>query len=312
MSFSGAAASADDFNIFLKTSPKLELLRPFADPVNMSLLVTHADGTPVMGRVAIAVDAPERGAFLSTDFPLVESSRMLELVLPLRQGRADWKYLFPIRGDYRLSVSVIAADGKANSKSFAIAVPENRQKWLWLGLFCAGLFLSGFIAGRIFTTSRASALTLLLVLFATGGVVGGDQAAPRPPADNPPGALEVEGASVGQPSRLRWRPRDGRAANTRLSVEIVHVEKRKTMFAIDKIAVAGDYRFAFHFPDGSEYRVTSLVEIPGKPPLRTQQLVAVTATEAPLTAQLPALGLFVATIALGLGAGRFSKRLPIG
>ena len=162
----GAVASAEEFNIYLKTSPALGLLRPFADPVNISLLVTRADGRPVeQGSVAIVLDAPKSGAFLSTDFPVVEGSRLLELVLPLRQGRASWKYLFPIRGDYRLSVSVVGADGKALTKNFVVPILENRTKWLWLGLFCAGLFVLGFAAGRIFTAIPATATMLWLLLF---------------------------------------------------------------------------------------------------------------------------------------------------
>src|SRR6185295_17089031 len=118
-----AAASAEELNVYLKTSPALGLLRPFADPVSISVLVTRPDGRPVeQGSVAIVLDAPKPGAFVSTDFPVVEGSRLLELVLPLRQGRTGWHYLFPIRGDYRLSVRVITPDGKAMAKTFVISI----------------------------------------------------------------------------------------------------------------------------------------------------------------------------------------------
>ena len=80
------------------------------------------------GKVAIVLDAPKPGTFLSTDFPLVEGSRLLELVLPLRRGRAEWKYLFPIRGNYRLSVNFVAADGQGTNKDFPIPVLEERQE----------------------------------------------------------------------------------------------------------------------------------------------------------------------------------------
>ena len=305
-------ASAAEIDIFLKTSPALELLRPFADPVNLSLLVTRGDGRPVeQGRVAIVLDAPKPGAFLSTDFPMVEGSRLLELVLPLRQGRAQWKYLFPIRGSYQLSVSVVAADGKSVAKSFAIPILENRAKWLWLGLFCAGLFGFGFAAGRIFTVIPATMKTLSLLLFLSAVSIdsGHDGPSSVEKVASPSPALEIAAATVGKPTRLRWRGADGGAATTWLSLTITHLEKHKTVFAIDKVPVAGDYALDFHFPDGAEYRVNSIAEVAGQPPMRTERLVAVTGIEPPMTAQIPALIFFLAVIALGLGAGRFSKRL---
>lgn len=308
----GMAIGADEFKIYLKTSPAQEFLRPFADPVNIALLVTHADGRPVQqGRVAIVLDAPKPGAFFSSDFPVVEGSRLLELALPLRQGRAQWKYLFPIRGDYRLSVNLTAADGAAQSQSFVIPVLENRAKWLWLSLFCAGLFVVGFAAGRIFTTTTTLAPTLALILLLGGFATVGshDGLAPTDKLTSPPAGLEIAAASVGKPTRLRWHAAAGSAPNPLLSLSVFHLEKQKTVFAIDKVLVAGEYSVDFHFPDGAEYRVNSVAEAAGQAPVRTEQLVAVTGVEPPMTAQIPALLLFLAVIALGLGAGRFSKTL---
>jgi hypothetical protein len=307
----GVVASAEEFNIFLKTSPKLELLRPFADPATISLLVTQVDGRPVaQGRVAIVLDAPKAGIFLSTDYPMVEGSRLLELDLPLRRGRAEWKYLFPIRGDYRLAVNFVAADGQAATKEFAVEVRENREKWLWLALFCAVLFLIGCVAGRIFTTpGRAGIVMILLLSIAVVGRVGGhDAPAPTQDVSNPQSALEIDGAVVGGLTSLRWRPSDVPVVNGQLSLAITHLDKRKLMFAIDKVAVAGEYVLKFHYPDGAEYRVNAVAEAPGQAPLRAERLVAVKGIEPALTAQIPVLLFFLSVIALGIGTGRLSFR----
>jgi len=304
-------ANAEDLNIYLKTSPSLQLLRPFADPVNVSLLVTHADGRQMeQGRVAIVLDAPESGAYLSTDFPMVEGSRLLELVLPLRHGLASWRYLFPIRGDYRLSVRVITADGNAATKSFVIPVVENRTKWLWLGSFCGGLFLLGFAAGRIFTVmpATAAAASLLVILGVVGSVNGHDRPSSADNSASPSKTLEIAAATVGQPTRLRWHAEDGSAGTTLLSLSITHLEKHKTVFAIDNVPVVKEYHLDFHFPDGAEYRVNSIARIPGQAPVHTEQLVAVTGVEPPITAQVPALIFFLGMVTLGMGAGRWSKR----
>src|SRR5262245_35149579 len=101
----------------------------------MTLLVTRADGRPVAnGSVAIRLEAPEPHWFFSTDFPLVEGSRLLDMTVPLRHGRAEWRYLFPIRGQYRLSVEFAAPDGRKVNKTFPLIIRENRLKWFFLGI----------------------------------------------------------------------------------------------------------------------------------------------------------------------------------
>ena len=99
----------------------------------MSLLITGADGRPVkQGVVDIRLDAPEPGRFFSTDFPFVEGTRLSEMRMELRQGRANWKFLFPIRGEYRLTVVATTADGRKASKDFKFYIRENQKKWFAL------------------------------------------------------------------------------------------------------------------------------------------------------------------------------------
>jgi hypothetical protein len=48
---------AEDINIYLKASPRLELLYPYSDPATLTLLVTGADGPVAQGQVAIQISA---------------------------------------------------------------------------------------------------------------------------------------------------------------------------------------------------------------------------------------------------------------
>jgi hypothetical protein len=89
---------------------------------------------------------------------------------------------------------------------------------------------------------------------------------------------------------------------------ITHLEKQKVVFAVEKIPVAGEWSMKFHFPDGAEYRVVALAQVPGEEPMRNLKLVSVTGVEPPVKAMVPALAYFLAVIVLGLGAGRWSKR----
>jgi hypothetical protein len=304
--FSGSAFGAGDLDVFFKTSPRVELLRPFADPIDLSLLVTRADGKPVRdGSVAIRLDAPARGRIFTTDYPLVEGTVLNEMRLPLRQGKVGWKYLFPIRGEYDLNVDVTTDENDRKSTAFRFTVRENRQKWFALGGFSAALFLVGFIGGRVFTKIPAAA-SLLISVALFNALTGHAHVAGQSGASVP--GLEIEPATVGKASLVRWtRPAGAANPNASLTLSITHLEKQKVVFAVEKLAVAGEWSMKFHFPDGAEYRVVAISNAPGEAPVRSEQVIAVTGVEPPLMAMVPALSYFLALIALGLFAGRWSK-----
>ena len=305
----GSSLPAEELNVYFKTTPRVELLRPFADPIDLSLLVTGLDGRPVkQGTVAIRLEAPVPGRFFSTDMPLIEGTVLNEMQLPLRQGRANWKQLFPIRGEYRLMVDIVTADGSKANKGLTFAVRENRQKWLAFGAFSAGLFILGFVAGRVFTGARAGVFALITAAALLSGPAEISSAQQNQPAG--PAILEIEPATVGKPSLVRWKLVNDSAADRSagLTLTITHLEKRKVVFALEKITVAGEWSMKFNFPDGAEYRVVAVGNIPGRTPVRNEEVIAVTGVEPPVGAMVPVLAYFVALIAVGLSLGRWSKR----
>jgi hypothetical protein len=93
-----------------------------------------------------------------------------------------------------------------------------------------------------------------------------------------------------------------------LTLTIVHPEKNKIVFALERLPVAGEFAMNFQFTDGAEYRVAAIAYVAGRPMLRTERNIAVIAAEPPARAMIPAIGFFVAIIAVGLGVGRWSKR----
>ncbi len=301
LSWLNSTPAADSLNIYFKTAPPIEQVRPFADPVNLSILVTGADGRPLeRGSIELRLDAPRAGSWWSTDMPLLEGTRLLELRLPLRQGRANWKYLMPIRGQYRLFVDAVSEDGRRHSQPFEITVGENRYKWIALSGFSLALLFFGFAAGRVFTSARAASIVLLLVC------LGGVEAAM---AADYSAHLDLEAATVGKPSRVHWRLEGGgENSPAALTLSITHLEKEKIVFAVERLAVAGEFAFDYHFPDGAEYRVTAVAEVPGRGLVNVEKIISVTGVQPPANAMIPALSYFLALIALGLVAGRWSKR----
>ena len=311
----------EEINIYFKASPRLGLLYPYSDPATLAVLVTGGDGRSVaQGMVTIRLEAPESSRFLSTDFPLVEGSRLLDMSLPLRRGRAEWKYLFPIRGQYRLTVEFTAGDGQKTTKVFPLEIKENKQKWLFLGMFSLGLFGAGVIAGRIFThpatgeKRRAAACLLLLMSCLPVAVEGTAQELERPYF----GRLEVDPATVGKPSKVRWALASEESAARRavlLNVTITHIEKGKTVFSVERLPVPGEFTMDFQFADGAEYRVAAVAYLAGGQMIRTEQNIVATGMEPPARAIIPAIVFFLALIALGLGVGRWSRRTalsPVG
>jgi hypothetical protein len=308
----GAGVSAQDTNIYLKTSPIPERLRPFFDPATLSLLVTGADGKPVAsGWLNLRLEAP-RPIFFSTDFPLAEGSILTEMRLPLRAGKAEWRYNFPIRGEYRLFVEVLAPDGSQSSKMFAIEVREHRSKWLTLAAFMLGLLGVGVLAGRIFTRPESKGAGALAAIFSASlfFALSSSTAFAQAGAVMPIARLEIDSPSAGKLARIRWvLEADGGNAGrgALLSLAITHIEKKMTVFAVDKIPVEGEFSMNFHFVDGAEHRVSARAELPGGKAMRSEQVVLVSAVEPPASVMLPALGLFLTMIALGLGVGRWSR-----
>jgi hypothetical protein len=314
--FLGSPLWAEEFNIYFKASPRLELLYPYSDPSTLTLLVTGADGRPVaQGSLAIRLDAPKPGWFFSTDFPLVEGSRLLEMTLPLRQGRVEWRYLIPIRGEYFLAVEFIAPDGRKAAKTFNFKIRENKQKWFFLVLFSLALFVVGMVAGRIFTSPRlngAKGLAACLLL-ALGCLLSVMESAARQATRQGEqfGWLEVDPATVGKPTSFRWRlggDEQTKKSMALLTLTIAHPEKDKIVFALERLPVTGEFAMNFQFTDGAEYRVAAIAYVAGRPMLRTERNIAVIAADLPVRAMIPAIGFFVAIVAVGLAAGRWSKR----
>jgi hypothetical protein len=307
---------AEALDIQFKVSPPAQRLRPFSDPATLSVRVAKADGRAVeQGWVNVRMTAPKPGRFFSTDFPIVEGTSLAELRLPLRQGKAEWKYLFPIRGSYRISIQAVSPDGSTAGKSFEIGIRENEQKWLLLGIFVCVLFLVGLIAGRIFTSVRATSAKTIVswLLLPTACVISfsGRAVAQARAEGRPIASLEVAPATVGRMSDIRWSVASSAGEvkpAAQLTLTITHLEKGKTVFAVERLLVPGEFSFQFQFTDGDDYRVSANASLAGGDSVRSEKLLSVTGVEPPAKAMIPALIAFLAVIALGLGVGRWTKR----
>jgi len=151
-------------------------------------------------------------------------------------------------------------------------------------------------------------LSVALALAPAAGMAGDSKGG----AEGLVAELEVGPAVVGQPSQIDWRLSDrhnGRPAPAQLTLTITHLEKGKRVFFLDRIPTEGSFSLKFHFTDGSAYRITSLGWVQGRGAVQEQREVHVTAVEPAREAIYPSLFLFLAVIALGLAAERFSRSI---
>ncbi len=165
-----ATAGATAGQIGLQTFPALDSVYPLSVPVRIVLANSDAGGKTLEGtRFHIRLYAPPPGRFLSTDYPLVENTLLIEMDLVAAQGTAFWEYVFPIRGVYRLEVAALNGAGKEVTAIFPLRIRESKAKLLYLGVFVVFLFLFGVVVGRLFTTPNKAGylkVGLLLVMCA--------------------------------------------------------------------------------------------------------------------------------------------------
>ena len=303
-----------EVSLKLDISPPPNQLRPFAEPAEITLSLTNPNGTAIEnGSVRIQLDAPAPGRFFSTDFPIVEGTRLVDLSLPILHGKVRWQYLFPIRGDYRFHVEAMTSDSKKTAKAFNITIRERERKWFFLGVFTAALFLAGFVAGRIFTTltmgPRNKLMLAVLILVAAFAFFNQKGFTQKTKTDEDAANLEIRLGTVGRLSQISWHSTETarKAQPTNLTLKITHLETGKTVFGIDKIPIAEKFLMQFQFTDGDEYRVESVVDLEKGEPIHSKRLVSIVAVEPPLGASIPALAFFIAVIGAGLWAGRRSR-----
>lgn len=305
-------AWVDESAIRIQVSPDTTLLRPLKDSARITVDIDEdgrGSGAPL--DLSILLTAPPPGNLVSTDFPLIEGTRLVEMKLAGVTGALSWDYVFPIRGTYRLEVSATDAQGRRLQGSRSVQVRENRTKTAFLAAFVAALFLLGFIAGRIFTVPAGVVAVLAIVLlYSAGG--NGILGAETVRATALDGKLTVTPSLVGHPSTIRWRgthPGSEEAVPAAVTLRIVQLEKGREIFRLNRAPTRGTLDLVFHFVDASPHTV-SVVATPrgGQPATEVTRTVQVESDTAQFGARVRPVVLFLLVVLAGLVAGRISKK----
>jgi hypothetical protein len=163
--------SADDgpvaeaaVTIEMVTDPPREQIFPDTRPAQLTFKAS-VDGKPLdSGRLALQVIAPPRPMLLSTPFPAVEGTTLLQLTSDLTDGKFAAEYLFPINGVYTFNFDIAPGPhGRAvqpTTVRHSLHVQADpvtvRRGWL----FRIALFSLGGIAGAWYALTVHAPKTL--------------------------------------------------------------------------------------------------------------------------------------------------------
>ncbi len=325
-------AEAGNKVTFATSKPMTEVI-PDSDLVTVTVQVN--DPRSSEAKIHIELATPPTPTFTTTDFPYVESSKLISSDVQLLNGKYSFATVFPIRGVYQLNVT-IHDDLNSNSHTEVITlkVPENPEKVKNLAVFIAALAtigtISGLVIGRGKQTALAKYATVLLIgvtmqIAAAPKAIAHGNEAHKPSLHATPQANSVSSNSLTTNLHLDTaEPRVGDLADIRgsltdttgklvpaiFTLKFVQLEHNQIVFETSIPSRTGNFTWKGQFFDGSEHRVelyavpTNSDFVPQDQPLKPVSLVtAVLAREPPIAAVAKSLILLVGIVAVGLGLG---------
>ena len=153
--------------IQLTTNPPIGQFYPFEAeaatpqlPVQLTLEARNPKGQLLENsKFKLQILTPPLSPFLSTDFPVVEGTKLLEMEAIAPQGKLEIAQMLPIRGKYQFLVDVtpVAGDGfRPINQTLTLDVPENPVKYRNYGILLAILLLVGIGGGWVMGKQEVS------------------------------------------------------------------------------------------------------------------------------------------------------------
>jgi hypothetical protein len=320
--------SQSNLSVVLETAPTAGQIGPDRTFAKTRLRVVDATGQTVPNAyLKFHLDAPPANALISTDFPIVEDTPLLEYAGPLPDGIFEFDYIYPIRGTYIFAIEAGRDASTLTYKdSLKLKLSENRNEvlnFVFFAFILLGLGIAtGFIIGRGARAQRmvAASLALLLGLTLVSGSTftaqahgGGDVSSVKPfSQQNTNGDLTLSysmnpGAGrVGTLNHLNLTATNGSGQlvpNTTFEVTLWHIEDEKPVFATTLIAPTGAADLEFQFFDGAEHEVRLVASNPAGT-VDLTRVVEVEGLSPPLPVKIKTMvylvGLVLAGILIGL------------
>lgn len=125
----------------------------YNSPVQLKLQARDTAGAPLQNaQFHLQVLTPAPTPWFTTDFPIVEGTKLLDIVGDAPKGEFLMQQVFPIRGNYQIKVDVTSTVANAFTpieQTLNLTVPENPLKLTYFPFVLAVLLAIGFGGGWI-------------------------------------------------------------------------------------------------------------------------------------------------------------------
>ncbi|NCJ07151.1 hypothetical protein GS597_11675 [Synechococcales cyanobacterium C] len=345
----GSLTQAAQPTVTLTTEPPLAEVIPFQDPVRLILQAINGGGQPLAdARLSLQLLTPPKTPWLTSDFPWVEGTTLLELGAIAPQGQVELEQVMPIRGTYTLNVQVeplITNAFAPFSQSLSVRVPENPVKYRNVAILLAVLLVLGFAGGWVIggrTSLEAGEIApqrvrmllsgaivvaiaaLLIVNFSARSASAHSEGHHTPLAiptsrQGQQVTAQISGqtqATVGQlaTQTVTLNPNIDPRPELLLNIRTLDLESHEPVFTYTGIAPAdGQFTWRQQFFDGAPHQVVVEVLPPDQSnadfeSFQIAQAIDVTGLEPPLSVRLITLSYFTLCFVLGLLAGLGTHR----
>jgi hypothetical protein len=301
-------SQASQPSVRLTTNPSIEQIRPFEaeatealgsgkykSPVQLMLQAIDVRGQALQNaRIHLQILTPPKSPWFTTDFPIVEGTKLLDIEGNAPTGKFQVQQSLPIRGTYQLLVNVTPTVPNSFApiqQTLALSVPEHGAKYQNLGVLVCILLVAGLGGGWVIGSrkpiqpgeivpepvrllmSGAIVVAIAALLFVNISAEFGHSHGHEPedlPLSSTPSKLQSQGlemklsgdtmATVGQPAQLQVSVID---ANTQQPVTDVALKAKITALENDWVAFAyegipdstGKLEWEQQFFDGAPHRL---------------------------------------------------------
>lgn len=321
--------------VLMTSVPPFEELAPDADLATVTLTVLLGGKPLSSGHLILRMTAPPRAKVLTTDFPHVEGTPLLQLAFDVQEnGTFSFQYVFPIRGFYTFDLDITPLPGGPAFRPTNLrqtirlyeSAAEVRNAWLLV----LGLFLFGVIVGIVFARSAAAreqgpasaligSVVLLCSLLVPGGPVSAAVAQPAAPVVTGTAGWELEvrstpaTATVGQMVELAIGLKQEGAVfpgMMEVTLEATGVEEGQTVLQTTLRARTGQTVQRLQLFDGAPHTVTVTARPVGTEYRDVTALTAVLPLEVqalhpPMAVKLRLLAILLVVLSSGMVVGFF-------
>lgn len=147
-------------SVQLTTAPPVSQIFPFEaeattlqSPVQLRLQAADAAGKPLENaHIGLTILTPPKNPWFTTDFPIVEGTKLLDMEAIAPKGELLLQQMLPIRGTYQVSVNVTPIVANAFppiQQTLTLSVPENWVKYRNFGILSVILLIVGLGGGLV-------------------------------------------------------------------------------------------------------------------------------------------------------------------